>query len=79
MTNDGMFKDADTIIKQKKQIKDIKIKVKNLEGLEEIHRKNNGDLRLHITKLEKEIYQLKKDNKILEEGNEALGIVFKKD
>ena len=74
-----MFKDADTIIKQKKQIKDLKIKVKNLEGLEEIHRKNNGDLRLHITKLEKEIFQLKKDNKILEEGNEALGIVFKKD
>ena len=79
MTNEGLFKDADTIIKQKKQIKDLKIKVKNLEGLEEIHRKNNGDLRLHITKLEKEIYQLKKDNKILEEGNEALGIVFKKD
>ena len=79
MTNDGLFKDANTIIKQKKQIKDLKIKVKNLEGLEEIHRKNNGDLRLHITKLEKEIYQLKKDNKILEEGNEALGIVFKKD
>jgi len=79
MTNEGLFKDADTIIKQKEKIKNLKIKVKNLEGLEEIHRKNNGDLRLHITKLEKEIYQLKKDNKILEEGNEALGIVFKKD
>tara|TARA_R100000742_G_C4188616_1_gene21413 strand:+ start:311 stop:547 length:237 start_codon:yes stop_codon:yes gene_type:complete len=78
MTNTGMFKDADTIIKQKEKIKNLKIKVKNLEGLEEIHRKNNGDLRLHIAKLEKEIYQLKKDNKILEEGNEALGIVFKK-
>ena len=79
MTNDGMFKDADTIIKQKKQIKDLKIKVKNLEGLEEIHKKNNGDLREHINKLEKEIFKLKKDNKILEEGNAALGIVFKKD
>jgi len=79
MTNEGLFKDADTIIKQKEKIINLKFKVKNLEGLEEIHRKNNGDLRLHITKLEKEIYQLKKDNKILEEGNEALGIVFKKD
>ena len=78
MTNDGMFKDANTIIKQKQKIKDLKIKVKNLEGLEEIHRKNNGDLRIHITKLEKEIYQLKKDKKILEEGNEALGIVLEK-
>ena len=73
-----MFKDADTIIKQQEQIKELKGKVKNLEGLEEHHKKNNGDLRVHITKLEKEIYQLKKDKKILEEGNEALGIVFKK-
>jgi cell division protein FtsB len=79
MTSDGVFKDAETIIRQKENIKNLKIKVKNLEGLEEIHRKNNGDLRIHITKLEKEIFQLKKDKKILEEGNEALGIVFKKD
>ena len=73
-----MFKDADTIVKQKEQIKRLKAKVKNLEGLEEHHKKNNGDLRVHINKLEKEIHQLKKDNKILEEGNEALGIVFEK-
>ena len=79
MTNTGMFKDAETIVRQKKNIKNLKIKVKNLEGLEEHHRKNNGDLRLHITKLEKEIFKLKKDNKILEEGNEALGIVFRRD
>ncbi len=78
MTNEGMFKDAATIIRLKSKLKTCKLKIKNLEGLEEIHKKNNGDLRLHITKLEKEIYQLKKDNKILEEGNEALGIVFKK-
>jgi len=78
MTNEGMFKDAATIIRLKSKLKTFKLKIKNLEGLEEIHKKNNGDLRLHITKLEKEIYQLKKDNKILEEGNEALGIVFKK-
>ena len=79
MTSDGVFKDAETIVRQKKNIKNLKIKVKNLEGLEEHHRKNNGDLRLHITKLEKEIFKLKKDNKILEEGNEALGIVFRRD
>jgi hypothetical protein len=78
MTNTGMFEDAETIVKQKEKIKELKAKVKNLEGLEEHHRKNNGDLRIHISKLEKEIFQLKKDNKILEEGNEALGIVLKK-
>ena len=79
MTSDGVFKDAETIVRQKKNIKNLKIKVKNLEGLEDHHRKNNGDLRLHITKLEKEIFKLKKNNKILEEGNEALGIVFRRD
>ena len=79
MTSDGIFKDAETIIRQKKNIKNLKIKVKNLEGLEDHHRKNNGDLRLHIRKLEKEIFKLKKDNKILEEGNEALGIEFRRD
>jgi len=78
MTDEGMFKDAATIRRLKSKLKTLKVKIKNLEGLEEIHQKNNGDLRLHITKLEKEIEQLKKDNKILEEGNEALGIVFKK-
>jgi cell division protein FtsB len=79
MTYTGLFEEGSEIIKLKATIKDLKTKVKNLQGLEEIHRKNNGDLRVHITKLEKEINQLKKDNTILKEGNEALGIVFKKD
>ncbi len=79
MTYTGLFEEGKEIEKLKEKIKELKGKVKNLEGLEEHHKKNNGDLRVHITKLEKEIYQLKKDNKILEEGNEALGIVFKKD
>jgi chromosome segregation ATPase len=79
MTNTGMFEDAETIVKQKEKIKELKGKVKNLEGLEEHHRKNNGDLRTHIKKLEKEIFKLKKDKKILEEGNEALGIEFRRD
>jgi cell division protein FtsB len=79
MTYTGLFEEAKEVEKLKETIKDLKGKVKNLEGLEEIHKKNNGDLRVHIRKLEKEIYKLKKDNKILEEGNEALGIVRKKD
>ena len=44
-----------------KQIDELNIKVKNLDGLEKIHRETNGDLRVHILKLDKEIYQLKKD------------------
>ena len=78
MTYSGLFDEGKEVKKLKEKIKDLKIKVKNLEGLEEIHRKNNGDLRIHITKLENEIFLLKKDNKILEEGNEALGINPKK-
>lgn len=42
-------------------IENLNKKVKNLSGLEKIHRETNGDLRVHILKLDKEIYQLKKD------------------
>ena len=44
-----------------KQIDELNKKVKNLDGLEKIHRETNGDLRLHILKLDREIYELKKD------------------
>ena len=44
-----------------KQIDELNIKVKNLDGLEKIHRETNGDLRLHILKLDREIYELKKN------------------
>lgn len=44
-----------------RQIEELNIKVKNLDGLEKIHRETNGDLRLHILKLDREIYELKKD------------------
>tara|TARA_R110002167_G_scaffold176327_1_gene375769 strand:- start:445 stop:744 length:300 start_codon:yes stop_codon:yes gene_type:complete len=44
-----------------RQIDELNNKVKNLEGLEKIHKETNGDLRIHILKLDKEIYQLKKD------------------
>jgi len=44
-----------------RQINDLNIKVKNLDGLEKLHKETNGDLRVHIIKLDREIYQLKKD------------------
>ena len=81
MTNSGMFEDPEKIeylenqnklLKQK--LKEAVSKIKRLQGLEEHHLKNNGDLRVHVTKLEKQIYTLKKDIEILREGNEHLGI-----
>ena len=81
MTNSGMFEDADkieylknqnTLLKQK--LKESVTKIKRIQGLEEHHLKNNGDLRVEITKLEKQIFTLKKDIEILREGNEHLGI-----
>ena len=53
-----------------KQIDELNKKVKNLDGLEKIHRETNGDLRIHILKLDKEIYQLKKDMAFQKETNE---------
>ena len=66
MTNAGMFEDADkieylknqnTLLKQK--LKEAVSKIKRIQGLEEIHLNTNGDLRVHITKLEKQIHSLK--------------------
>jgi predicted nucleic acid-binding Zn-ribbon protein len=53
-------------------IKDIRAKLKNLSGLEKIHQKNNGDLRVYISKIEKENRDLKKDNMILADDNAML-------
>ena len=81
MTNSGMFEDPEKIeylenqnklLKQK--LKEAVSKVKRIQGLEEHHAKNNGDLRIENKKLEKEIFTLKKDIEILREGNEHLGI-----
>ena len=81
MTNSGMFDDPEKIeylenqnklLKQK--LKEALSKIKRIQGLEEHHLKNNGDLRVHIKKLEKQIDTLKKDIEILREGNEALEI-----
>ena len=44
-----------------RQIDDLNIKVKNLDGLEKLHKETNGDLRVHNLKFDREIYQLKKD------------------
>ena len=66
MTNVGMFEDADkieyltnqnTLLKQK--LKEAISKIKRIQGLEEIHLNTNGDLRVHITKLEKQVHTLK--------------------
>lgn len=51
-------------------IENLNKKIKNLSGLEKIHRETNGDLRVHILKLDKEIYQLKKDMAFQKETNE---------
>ena len=66
MTNTGMFEDADKIVYLKNQntllkqkLKEAVSKIKRIQGLEEAHLKNNGDLRVHIVKLEKEIHTLK--------------------
>tara|TARA_R110000744_G_scaffold146329_1_gene259243 strand:+ start:100 stop:330 length:231 start_codon:yes stop_codon:yes gene_type:complete len=66
MTNVGMFEDADKIeyltnqnnlLKQK--LKEAISKIKRIQGLEEAHAKNNGDLRVHIVKIEKQNRELK--------------------
>ena len=66
MTNVGMFEDADkieyltnqnTLLKQK--LKEAISKIKRIQGLEEAHAKNNGDLRIHIIKLERQNRELK--------------------
>ena len=70
MTYTGLFEEGKVIEKLKIKNNYLKIKIKNLEGLEEIHRKNNGDLRVHIVKLEKKIVEYKKDiDRLSEERN----------
>ena len=44
------------------QIEEKDIKIKNLQGLNDIHRENNGALRVENTKLEREVRKLKDDN-----------------
>ena len=44
------------------QIEEKDIKIKNLQGLNDIHRENNGALRVENTRLEREVKKLKDDN-----------------
>ena len=44
------------------QIEEKDKKIKNLQGLNDIHRENNGDLRVENTRLEREVKKLKDDN-----------------
>ena len=53
-----------------RQLDELNKKVKNLEGLEKIHKETNGDLRVHILKLDKEIYQLKRDMAFQKENHQ---------
>ena len=57
-------------------IENLNQKIKNLSGLEKIHKETNGDLRIHILKLDKEIYKLKKDM-ALEKENHQMNIMEK--
>lgn len=59
-----------------RQIDELNKKVKNLDGLEKIHRQTNGDLRIHILKLDKKIYELKK-NMAIEKENHQIDIMEK--
>lgn len=59
-----------------RQIDELNKKVKNLDGLEKIHRQTNGDLRIHILKLDKKIYELKK-NIAIEKENHQIDIMEK--
>ena len=43
----------------KQKLKEAVSKIKRIQGLEEAHLKNNGDLRVHIVKLEKQVHTLK--------------------
>jgi len=81
MTNSGMFDDPEKIEYLENQNKLLKgklkqaaSKIKRIDTLEKHHLKNNGDLRVHITKLEKEIENLKKENEVIQDGNDYLGI-----
>ena len=70
MTKAGMFeeiKKVKHIERLKKKIKKLELEIHRLTTIETEHKKINGELNL-------EIERLKKDNELLKEGNERLGI-----
>jgi len=85
MTNTGMFEDANKIVYLENQNKLLKLKlkeavskIKRIQGLEEHHLKNNGDLRVENNKLERINVTLKGDIDRLSEENSNLTILLKK-
>ena len=62
-----IFNDDRGTLDLTRQIDELNKKIKNLDGLEKIHKETNGDLRVHIIKLDNEIYKLKKDNAMVRE------------
>ena len=81
MTNSGMFDDPEKIEYLENQnkllkgkLKEAASKIKRIDTLEKHHLKNNGDLRVENRKLEKQIENLKKENEVIQEGNDYLGI-----
>ena len=64
MTYSGLF---DECKKEEEQIRKLKAENKRLKEIDKEHQKLNGKLHL-------EIEQLKKDNTLLQEGNEAMGL-----
>ena len=54
-------------VKEEEQIRKLKAENKRLKEIDKEHQKLNGKLHL-------EIEQLKKDNTLLQEGNEAMGL-----
>ena len=64
MTYSGLF---DECKKEEEQIRKLKAEYKRLKEIDKEHQKLNGKLHL-------EIEQLKKDNTLLQEGNEAMGL-----
>ena len=64
MTYSGLF---DECKKEEEQIRKLKTENKRLKEIDKEHQKLNGKLHL-------EIEQLKKDNTLLQEGNEAMGL-----
>ena len=63
MTYSGLFDEH----KKEEQIRKLKAEVKRLKEIDKEHQKLNGKLHLQIE-------QLKKDNTLLQEGNEAMGL-----
>ena len=64
MTYSGLF---DECKKEEEQIRKLKAENKRLKEIDKEHQKLNGKLHLEIEKL-------KKDNTLLQEGNEAMGL-----